>query len=859
METAERCRAQRLLDGLWQQASAGRGQAALVLGPPGAGKSSLASHVRARAERSGAVVVSAVASATERSFAFGLVSQLLAGLGRSPAALAALPEAPSTAAGAVYDTVSAAAKQAPLIVIVDDAHHIDGESLRCLLHVIQRVESLRVLLLLTARSDLPEDNLALTAEYVRNPRCSLITLAALCTACTEEMIAERLGRGPAHRAAPVWQQAAGGSPLLLQALAADWSTREVAARPAAPAAGAPTVPPEDGDPAEPPEDGRAVRFAVQYIHDLLTEDVLRTARALAVLGDAATTERVERLLHMLGMSASEAVRARGVLEAAGLTDGTHYRLAASRLVVLDSTPAEERELLHRTAAQVLRESKADLTEVAGHLVQTRPLHEDWAVIALREAGAQALHDQDAERAITFLRAAYAACADGPLRATVMAELAQAEWEVDPGAVRWYLTDLLDDHRAGRLSRKHSVLLVVYLLWSGRPQEADEILADLDAAPGECTDELQARLHALHVWFAYFYPTFGTRYHHGPPVSGPDPGQSVVSVDPHRDGALILTSLLTNGPTEEARDAAERLLQALIPHNPPVAPAMAALIALIRAARLERAAEWCEALVADHTRRTPTAQALLLASSAILESWLGNFTTARERAEQALGLLPAAAWGVAIGLPLSAKVLACTALGDAEASAACFRIPVPHLMFQTLPGLHYLQARGRHHLSEGRYRAALGDFYACRDLMVAWKLNVSVFTAWRVYAAEAQIALGDLAEADRLLNEELGQPDAGSPWLREQARLLHERLRSARARAVSGGAAPDADVPVRLSKAEHRVARLVCEGLTNREIAARLCVTPSTVEQHLTRVYRKLGVRGRAAVPVALSRFESRRS
>jgi hypothetical protein len=99
--------------------------------------------------------VSAVASATERSFAFGIVSQLLAGLGRSPAALAALHEAPTTAAGTVYDAVSAAAEQAPLIVVVDDAHHIDGESLRCLLYVIQRVESLRVLLLLTARSDLP--------------------------------------------------------------------------------------------------------------------------------------------------------------------------------------------------------------------------------------------------------------------------------------------------------------------------------------------------------------------------------------------------------------------------------------------------------------------------------------------------------------------------------------------------------------------------------------------------------------------------------------------------------------------------------------------------------------------------------
>ncbi|MEK8169399.1 helix-turn-helix transcriptional regulator [Streptomyces sp. M19] len=45
----------------------------------------------------------------------------------------------------------------------------------------------------------------------------------------------------------------------------------------------------------------------------------------------------------------------------------------------------------------------------------------------------------------------------------------------------------------------------------------------------------------------------------------------------------------------------------------------------------------------------------------------------------------------------------------------------------------------------------------------------------------------------------------------------------------------------LSGAERRVAALAVNGNTNREIAGILCVTVSTVEQHLTRIYRKLGI------------------
>jgi DNA-binding CsgD family transcriptional regulator len=59
-------------------------------------------------------------------------------------------------------------------------------------------------------------------------------------------------------------------------------------------------------------------------------------------------------------------------------------------------------------------------------------------------------------------------------------------------------------------------------------------------------------------------------------------------------------------------------------------------------------------------------------------------------------------------------------------------------------------------------------------------------------------------------------------------------------------------PPALTARERAVAGLVAQGLTNREIAARLVVSAKTVEYHLGNVFLKLGVRGRTELAARLA-------
>jgi two-component system response regulator DevR len=80
-----------------------------------------------------------------------------------------------------------------------------------------------------------------------------------------------------------------------------------------------------------------------------------------------------------------------------------------------------------------------------------------------------------------------------------------------------------------------------------------------------------------------------------------------------------------------------------------------------------------------------------------------------------------------------------------------------------------------------------------------------------------------------------------PMSRSHAATVVEHLsRGAR------GATPESDeLDQLLSAREGEVLRLLADGLTDREIAGALAISPRTVESHVSSLLRKLGVRNRA--------------
>jgi predicted ATPase/DNA-binding NarL/FixJ family response regulator/DNA-binding XRE family transcriptional regulator len=108
--------------------------------------------------------------------------------------------------------------------------------------------------------------------------------------------------------------------------------------------------------------------------------------------------------------------------------------------------------------------------------------------------------------------------------------------------------------------------------------------------------------------------------------------------------------------------------------------------------------------------------------------------------------------------------------------------------------------------------------------------------------EAMIGLGRVCH-------ELGQADEAARHLRTAEAMAHEianpqllaQATAALAETAGGAADP---LPGNLTARQAEVLRLLTDGLSNKEIAARLYLSPGTVERHLATIYRKLGLGGR---------------
>ena len=110
------------------------------------------------------------------------------------------------------------------------------------------------------------------------------------------------------------------------------------------------------------------------------------------------------------------------------------------------------------------------------------------------------------------------------------------------------------------------------------------------------------------------------------------------------------------------------------------------------------------------------------------------------------------------------------------------------------------------------------------------------------AVRFKILDADFAESVAALRNALGEKDFEKAWTEgaamstEDAIAYAQRGRGERKRPATGWAS--------LTPTERDVVSLVGEGLANKDIAARLFVSPRTVESHLTHVYTKLGLSSR---------------
>jgi DNA-binding CsgD family transcriptional regulator len=108
-------------------------------------------------------------------------------------------------------------------------------------------------------------------------------------------------------------------------------------------------------------------------------------------------------------------------------------------------------------------------------------------------------------------------------------------------------------------------------------------------------------------------------------------------------------------------------------------------------------------------------------------------------------------------------------------------------------------------------------------------------------ARTQLLLGQLQRRQR-------RKEAAAATLREALRAFEGMgtplwAERARAELTRTKVSPARDPG--LTPTERRVAELAASGMTNRDVAAALFISPKTVEHNLARVYRKLGIHSRA--------------
>lgn len=860
---------------------AGECRGMMIVGGPGSGRTELVAVIADRASRS-ALVVRAQGSPAERDMPWAVLGQLLAALdGGSPPPIPPDSGADrATALAKMVDRWHTAAARQPVLLLIDDADDADEDSVQALAFLIRRSATRPIGWVLAVRENAGGADLSmLTAAG----QCQTITPEPLCAGCVTAVAESILGGPLDEDLADVVVLVSGGTPGVVGAF-----SRQLAA------AG---VLPATPDPEAVLDVGAQVlaRTRLTWLGNEHPQAVDLLA-AIAVTGDR--DPALPALV--LGLGELAAARARTVLHGAGLigagSRGGFDRELLRRLV-LAGIGIERRAELHLAAAELLARLDGRAEDVAEHLMSVAPTGSSWTVQWLRSAGGKALERGRYDAAARYLQRAVVELSAGPDDAAVSSLVGQI--------------GMVETHRDLVAVARHVEALTATEPDSGRRAELllpvlePAVVADNAAlaafirvpGPGPAGDQSPkpAAPLAFHLTAgaALAGDTSPLRANWRPALrthSGATAAAAAV-----RGAAAVLLGGAGRGPVAVRRHVVAGMAAES-------ADRLAPLLAALWTEDLTGVTTGVTALVDQtHEDHAPARYAAALVLRAEAARRAGRITAALADAQLALDQAAAVrsrGWGNAAAAIL---VLAFT---DAEqydlARLALSRIdPLarPHPLVAAL----VRHSAGVQALRRSPDRA-LGYFLEAGRLLAGVGLHNPACLGWEFGAVVAHLATGQRAAADELAGRTLARADRwGTPGLRGQAlaalagcqpdgglRLLHRsaellsisplrgELRRVLAATVAlaqaggddraavraadqvarlGSGRPDPAVATgehgRLTASESRVTDLVMQGMSNQEVADTLCLSRRTVDTHLGRIYRKLGIRSRGELTAAL--------
>ena len=911
------------------------GAVVLIEGPAGIGKTALLDAAVKMAVEHRLDVLTARGAELESKFGGGLARQLFepvvmdmstderAELLSGPAELAGrlVGAAPAEARAepglavlhGLYWLTANLAERQPLALVVDDIHWGDEVSLRFLVYLAHRIESLPVALIAAARSGEPGSAAELVRELAAHQGVRLLRPAPLSAQAVTDVVAAAVG-DPSPEFAAACMKVSAGSPFLLQEL-----LRSAAADGIEPnARGASAI--ERLIPA-------TVSHAILLRLGRLQLAAQELARAVAVLGPGGELAHAAELAEIEPGAAADAFDALVAMELFANRRPLDFVHPLVRSAVYSDLPPSKRSRLHSRAAMIMRAAGVAPDRLAVHLLALPPEGDVEVAEALIEAARAAAVRGSADTAIAYLRRALEEPPPDDARPAVLLELGSIESRAgDPRAVE-HLREAQasapnDDALIGA-----TLVLFLTLIYEGQ-------MDDAVAAMQPVLDELTEKNHpGVMMLEGRLLAGVTLDYRGAPIVEARIEAARKRAYAAERPPFTILSVLSEwdagqgEQPAKEIAARAERAIVERSPDDPAanVPGDFHAYMALINCERYEVALRLIGQRIDEGWRLGSLS---LLTVMSTFAAWAalrqGDLVAAEEHARTAVdidSLRP---------LPLLAPFAAATLAGTLierdeldEADAALrARTPEPGSEPPTVSWLRLLGIRGRLRLAQGRFEEALESSLSCGDRLARFRQPGPATYPWRSEAALALHALGRSDEAANLAREELerarvfGAPRAigialrsfglvvgGKPGLEKLAdavRLLEgsegqleygfslyefgaaqrranqraearEPLRAALDIAVQLDAVRlrrQAEEELRatgarprrlvlsgldsLTASERRVARLAAEARTNREIAQSLFVSARTIEGHLTAIYRKLEIKTRDELPAALA-------